>query len=575
MQLCENISAIIENLDEVIISAVPALGELLQLTSSAREIIYTKDGHDGDKSQDKIKDKLVEVQGTHSIPRLKYTFAKLLQAIISPRHPLVVLLDDVQYASSHHAFGDFLTDVFSFQAGVFFVATYRTDGTNQKDGSLLHLNSEHFRSHFWELGSLPKQAVHELITDTLLLDSAKLETLSHTLYDLTGGNALFLLELLRTFQEDDLLRYDEKVDQWKCDAHLIKQHPLLQIKSLRDLYISKIMEQPESVQETLKLASTLGPSFTEHVLFKLMDPEESRRHCDLAIECGLLVQNDDNNDMHKLLEFRHDSVHHAVYGLIADKTSFALQVGHKLWREVDESEMETYIFVILRLILFGKDCLDDKVDRVALASLCRQAAKKAVKSTGFHKSVIYLEFAISILGYRRWREHYDLSLDLFNNAIEAYYGTGQFDKVYELVGEVLDKARTFEDSFSARAMRVYVLGTTKRTIEALDYGLETLCMLGENMPGHPTSLQVAFAVSRTRRRLNGLSDAALLRLPPMIDLKKIAAMMILQILFLNAYYARPLLATLISCRIIEMTQNYGASAISSLGFASYGVVISR
>jgi predicted ATPase len=61
----------------------------------------------------------------------------------------------------------------------------------------------------------------------------------------------------------------------------------------------------------------------------------------------------------------------------------------------------------------------------------------------------------------------------------------------------------------------------------------------------------------------------------MTDQKKIAAMMILQILFLNAYNARPFLAVLISCRIIEITIKYGASAISGIGFAGYGVVISR
>jgi predicted ATPase len=109
----------------------------------------------------------------------------------------------------------------------------------------------------------------------------------------------------------------------------------------------------------------------------------------------------------------------------------------------------------------------------------------------------------------------------------------------------------------------------------VEHGLETLSMLGEKLPDHPTKLHVFFAMSRTRRRLNMQTDAALLRLPLMTDQKKIAAMMIMQILFLNAYYSRPFLAVLISCRIIEMTIKYGASAISSMGFAGYGVVISR
>jgi predicted ATPase len=574
---CEKIAAIMENLDEMIISAVPALGQVLQLISKSSSQIQIQTI---DTDMDDQMAKQLVVQGTHSIPRLKYTFTKILREIVSPQHPLVVLLDDIQYASSYHAFADFLMDVFSHQAGVFFVATHRTDSSCQEyaglDEFLSQLNTEYFQKHDWQLGGLPQQAVHELIADTLSLDSAKLETLSQTFCDLTCGNALFLLELLRTFQEDDLLRYDEKTNQWKCDDHLINQHPLLQVHSLRDLFVSKILELPEGVQETLKLAATLGPSFPEHVLYKLTDPKEARSHCDLAIEVGLLTRNDDTGDG-RVLAFRHDSIHHATYGLIPDakKAIFALQLGKRLWRHVDEKEMEKFIFVILRLVFRGEDLLQEKADRVAVASLCLQAAEKAVKSTGFHKSATYLQFGISVLGPRKWREHYDLCLDLFNKSTEAYYGTGQFDKVDELVEEVLSKARTFEDSFQARMMRVYTLGTTQRTVDAVEHGLETLYMLGEKIPDHPTKLHVFFAMSRTRRRLNKQTDATLLRLPLMTDQKKIAAMMIMQILFLNAYHSRPFLAVLISCRIIEMTIKYGASAISTMGFAGYGVVISR
>jgi histidine kinase len=67
----------------------------------------------------------------------------------------------------------------------------------------------------------------------------------------------------------------------------------------------------------------------------------------------------------------------------------------------------------------------------------------------------------------------------------------------------------------------------------------------------------------------------LLRIPTLTDEKKLAVMMTLQILFLNAYNARPSLAVLISCRIIDITLKHGACAVSSVGFGGYGVVISR
>ena len=52
-------------------------------------------------------------------------------------------------------------------------------------------------------------------------------------------------------------------------------------------------------------------------------------------------------------------------------------------------------------------------------------------------------------------------------------------------------------------------------------------------------------------------------------------MMALQIMFLNAYFARPSLAVLICCRIIDITLEHGACAVSSVGFAGYAVVAAR
>ena len=60
--------------------------------------------------------------GAFSIGRLKYTFVKIVKTIVSPERPLVVLLDDLQYAASYLAFEDFLMDIVSQQAGLFFLA---------------------------------------------------------------------------------------------------------------------------------------------------------------------------------------------------------------------------------------------------------------------------------------------------------------------------------------------------------------------------------------------------------------------------------------------------------------------
>jgi histidine kinase len=296
----------------------------------------------------------------------------------------------------------------------------------------------------------------------------------------------------------------------------------------------------------------------------------------MATKVGLLTKKGEG-----ILSFRHDSIHTAAYSLIPDneKSIVALTLGRRLWRRAGEKGINKYTADIVGLLYRGRDVLtrtSSSSDIASVASLCLQASKLAAKSAGFHSSIFFVDFGIELLEHAgKWKDNYDLCLSLHNNAVDVHYGVGQFDKVEELVDEVLENARCFEDTIQARMMKVYTLGTKKQLVEALEYGVETLTLLGDPIPAFPTYVQVWLAVARTKRRLKKKSDAALLRIPTLADKQKIEVMMALQILFLNAYFARPSLAVLISCRIIDITLKHGACAVSSVGFAGYSVVVAR
>lgn len=584
----DKITTLMEHLDDnMAVSSVPALREILKLgpnRSSYSQKITLDDissvGEEDEETGEVAQKPDVSVVVSYSSARLKFCFFKILRSIVSEQYPLVVLFDDIQYASSEVAFLDFLTDMISHREGLFFVATKRT-GVCQKtfcfDRFSTLLNRDAVQIHQWNVSGLTAEAVHELMADTLSLDAAKLETLSSDFFSLTQGNVLFLLELLRAFQDDDILRYDELADQWKCDDHLLTHHPLLQVHSLSELYSTKILEMPKMTQDTLKLASVLGPCFSEELVAKLSKSKESACFLQLAVEVGLLTRKEEG-----ILAFRHDSIHTATYGLIPDdqKSAFTLQLGRRLWRKVSKKDINKYSFDIVRLLFRGQDELfqtSTSTDLTAVALLCLESSKIAAKSSGFHSCIFYVEFGIRILeeSASRWQDHYELCLALHHNALDVYYGVGQFDKVDMFVDEILANAACFEHTVQARMMRVYTLGTKKKVIEAMQYGVETLSLLGEPIPSNPTTFQVAVAVSQTKRRLSKKSDASLLRIPTLTDEKKLAVMMTLQILFLNAYFARPFLAVLISCRIIDITLKHGACAVSSVGFGGYGVVITR
>ena len=64
-----------------------------------------------------------------------------------------------------------------------------------------------------------------------------------------------------------------------------------------------------------------------------------------------------------------------------------------------------------------------------------------------------------------------------------------------------------------------------------------------------------------------------MRLPIMIDPKKLAAMEIMNLIFLHTAIVRPDLTPLLGCRMVRMSLDHGLSALSCVGFAIFAAAV--
>jgi histidine kinase len=164
----------------------------------------------------------------------------------------------------------------------------------------------------------------------------------------------------------------------------------------------------------------------------------------------------------------------------------------------------------------------------------------------------------------------------FHQAIELCYINGEYSGELErLITEVMEHARTFEDSLVARTTLVKMLGTQDKKKEAMDLALDTLEKMGERFPRKPSRAHVATAHRKVRRLLKGKSDEDILALPPMRNRQKVAAQQMLAQAYLYAAQTSVYLTELFSLRMLELTIEYGISAMSSMGFGVYAVMLSR
>jgi predicted ATPase len=201
-----------------------------------------------------------------------------------------------------------------------------------------------------------------------------------------------------------------------------------------------------------------------------------------------------------------------------------------------------------------------------------KAAEKAVEWSMFPTPADSLDFGISLLGIRCWREEYDLSLAIYNCAAEVGYVIGAFAKVDERIEAVLNNARVFDHKLQAIYVKISLLSATAKVQESIDVGLETLKDI-EDPRSHPSCGQIMQEYLRSHCLMKNKSSDMLLRLSRMTDHHKAAAMQIINLITLPAIFGRPSLMPLLATRATQITVSHGLYAISALAFGLYGMVL--
>ena len=321
-------------------------------------------------------------------------FKPFCKPLRQERIQLCLLLDDIHFANKSSL--QVLTTLVSEIDGVLFVGTCRDDESSSSrdlnDTLKKLVNGENVALHEIQLTNLDEDTIRFMLAESLMLDSEKLKTIAQLLHSMTKGNVLFIMELLRSLQDEDLLRFDEKSMQWICDSHMIQA--AVDAKSVNDLFKYKIGELPPQVQETLKLASCFGSRLDPYLL-RLLVGENVQSCLNMATSRGLLVRDESTG----AFVFSHDGIQQAAYNLIAEdsKSSFHLKIGQKLTRKLDDKALESHLFVVARQLMLGDSSVTDNEEVAVLASLYLRAGEKAVEQSNFETALLYLRHGVNMM----------------------------------------------------------------------------------------------------------------------------------------------------------------------------------
>lgn len=496
-------------------------------------------------------------------------FNGLLRAISTKEHPLVVLFDDMQfsYSCAHTLLEECIPD--AKNESILYMVTMGPEEPTQGTEKLLKNLQNSCNTTTVELGDLDETTTNLMVADILHVEEAVSAPMTTFLYYFTKGNPLFVIELLHLMFENRVLTYDEDSRTWNTDDERMKF--ICDCKDFEALIGSKLNRLQQPVKEMLKAAACLGTKIDINLLDIIMSAPVTK-HMHFAVASGLVVAVDRANGAYR---FATNGAREAAYSLIpeVEREAFHLAVGRKLLKSFSKERLHEQISTVIGQLKRGAKPMTNQKEKYAVASLCLQAAEKAVEWASFQAAADYIYFGISLLGDRCWREEYDLTLSIHNCAAEVGYAIGDFSPVQEHIEAVLKNARVFDHKLQALYVKISILSATAKLDESIDAGLEVLKQIGELITAHPSRTKVTREFVSHRRLMRNKSSDMLLRLPAMTDQYKAAAMQIINLISLPAIFARPLLMPLLVMRATRITTSYGLCAISSFVFGLYGMIL--
>ncbi|CAJ1963205.1 unnamed protein product [Cylindrotheca closterium] len=530
--------------------------------------------------------------------RLKKIFVKFVKATCSLTRPLVLVMDDLQWADPGSL--ELLEAIVSdkHNQGLVVLGICRSNEVSYTHDLSVILrrlkNEKGVLITTVDVKCLSIQAANSLVACVLRSREDDCVGVTNIVYARTKGNVFFIVQFLKALFEDGVLTRDPTNHSWLWDDD-IWGAKFENANSILDLTASRIKKLPVDCQLLLLYAACLGTELDEDLLSKLFvdsltvgaeeksvlyDLAESVSNVDLdgAIErCaseGVIIK-----ESHSMTyRFLHDQVKEAAYNLIApsEHPSLHISLGRFLCKVLTRDELEQYVFVVLDQMRLGIECIFAESEKVHFASLCLLAGKKAIISSDFKTSLRVLELGLGLLDARQcWRDEYELTLALHNTIAQVTCCLGDFQGTDEAVKAVTLHARSYNDQLPTLMLQVYTYGTRMRLKDSIELGLDVLEKLGEPIPRNPGTHQIIFELFKIKRTLKRRSDTSIIGLPDMTDQTKLSAMGILNLLIAPSFIARQNLLPLVTFKLFRLTLSHGASAVSTVACSGTGLVLAN
>ncbi|RQZ09273.1 GAF domain-containing protein [Burkholderia sp. Bp9031] len=503
--------------------------------------------------------------------RLCQIVVNAFRAFAAPAEPLVVTLDDIQWADD--ATLALLASIAADPPANFcIVAGYRSGPQHDLTPAFRRFLQQLDRTRVSTLTLAPLGAaeVPHMLAAMLRDTPDRLSGLSDIVHRNTGGNPFHIQQLLRTLIDERLLDYDAARQTWQWSSVDIDARSLSEnVVSLLEIRMRRL---PHESRMLLSLLACIGIDADDALLCAAAGKTRAELSfwMDPARQAGL-VSHAGNR-----WRFVHDRILEAVYAL-TDRAERALRhtrIAAAMLARLDRSSTDCLLALATQIEQAKAAPLEHTL-ALAFAEVLVAAAQAAAPAAARDRALSFLASAQSLLGPQAWPQHYGLASRIGILRCGLLLATGETAQAATAIDELMARTRTPADRAEAHRLKAAQLTVESRYRQAVDVALAGLALLGVELPAEPVEADLAAACDAVQEALDGRAIRTLVDLPVMTDTRVEATMALLTALEAAMFYPSGGLMLLHFATMVRLTLRHGVTAASVQGLAWYGVSIAQ
>jgi predicted ATPase/class 3 adenylate cyclase len=543
-----------------------------------------------------------ELSPTETQNRFLILFLNFVKVFATEDHPLVIFLDDLQWSDipTLNLINRLVTA--QEQSHLFLIGAFRDNAVEATHPLILTLEEIKKKREvgILQLEPLSQKAVDQIIMDTLVCDHSRSAKLSKILYEKTGGNPFFTIELLKNLHERGVIYFDLNQGEWVWDIDAIRN--VDNSDSVIDFLVSSQYRLNEATQHVLQLAACIGATFDLKTLSIIREGSMENTASELyeAIKANMVIPLNENYKyvgvaisektekkedsaepvlglLNPTYKFQHDRVQQAAYSMIPQEKRQALHlsIGRLILLHTTPQELDDVLVDVVGHLNEGRNLVKDPKEKREFASLNLEAGIKARHSSAYDAALGYLKISHEMLEKDSWQTDYSLMWNLSEELQSCFYLTGDWQNADDWTEIMLKNARTPVEKGLVLAVRTRQYATIGKLQESIKAAYQGLAILGFNFIQVPDEKNVAEEVQLVTENLNGKAVADLINNPEISDQKaKIASQLLMEIFPAAFLSGTGRMFPYLVLKSVNIALRYGNSPETAFAYAGYAMLLS-